>query len=344
MRSGVGLAIVSVALLLTTWLGDANARRPFPLTEGPWLAYSSMTSLKPSDFGIGAVKADGSGRVVLARGSQRGTVPNPFSTVSWSPDGTWLAFAGTRRGARNIYKLRSNGTGLQLLRNTNGGRNPVIAPDGGTLAFARDNTHTGTATTWLVGLDGRNLVRLMPPRKGVEYLPSSFSPDGSLLAVTRRDLGSTESRVLLFTLNGCRCFRVFARRASEAVFSPDGLQVALVRNAPSHRNGAAAGINKDIYVTGINGNSNEAITQTPQLVETHPSWDPSGQRLAFNSYHLSKDPLAAIVDELLPFGNSIMQVNTDGSCRQKLVSLKAGVLRGPVWYPGGGHEANRIQC
>ncbi len=92
------------------------------------------------------------------------------------------------------------------------------------------------------------------------------------------------------------------------------------------------------------GSSIEAVAPTRHLAETHPSWDPSGERLAFNSYHISKRPIEEIFNELFPFGNSIMEVNTDGSCKHKMLSLRNGAVGGPVWRPGPGREAGRIEC
>jgi Tol biopolymer transport system component len=107
---------------------------------------------------------------------------------------------------------------------------------------------------------------------------------------------------------------------------------------------SAVVVNRDLYVMKADGTSNEVITPTLRLAETQPSWDPSGQRVAFTSYHLSQEPTEEFFNELLPFGNSIMEVNADGSCKQKILSLRKGALRGPAWRPGQGREAGRIEC
>ncbi len=331
-------------LVVSVFVGPVSACASSAPPEGPWLAFPAMNTLQPTGFSVRGMAADGSDRVVVARGSRRGIVPNPFSTVSWSPDGAWLAFAGFKGPRKGIYELRSDGTGTRFLVGTEGGRNPILSPDGSKLAFVRDNFKIGATTTWVAGAGGRKAVRLTPRRRAVEYLPSSFSPDGSVLAVTRKDLRSNRSKVLLFGLGGRSDFRVLAREASEAVFSPDGLQIALVRQRTVRRGKFPVVVSKDLYVMSADGTSNEAVTPTPRLAETHPSWDPSGQRIAFNSYHLSKEPIEELFNELLPFGNSIMEVNADGSCKEKILSLRNGALRGPVWRPGRGHEAGRIEC
>ncbi len=331
-------------LVASAFFGPVSACASSAPLEGPWLAFPVMYGLRPTSFSIKGTAADGSGRVVIARGSRRGITPNPFSTVSWSPDGAWLAFAGIKGSRKGIYELRPDGTGTRFLHGTEGGRNPILSPNGSKLAFVRDNFKIGATTIWVADAGGGKAVRLMPRRKGVEYLPSSFSPDGSVLAVTCKDLRSNRSRVLLFGLGRRPDVRVLARGASEAVFSPDGSQIALVRETVARRGKLRVVVNKDLYVMSVDGISNEVVTPTARLAETHPSWDPSGQRIAFNSYHLSREPIEELFNELLPFGNSIMEVNPDGSCKQKILSLRKGALRGPVWRPGQGREAGRIEC
>jgi Tol biopolymer transport system component len=276
-------------------------------------------------------------------------VPSPGSTVSWSADGAWLAFAGSKGRRKGIYRLGADGTGLRFLRGTKGGRHPVVSPDGRRIAFARDRISGDlsflASSAWVASADGRGASRLTPWRNYVEYLPSSFSPDGSVVAVTRSDLRSgSRSTVFLHRLDGRRGVRVLARRASEAVFSPDGSQIALIRHKVSSRGGIPVVVNKDLYVMGADGTASKALTRTHRIAETRPSWDPSGQRIAFNSFRISKDPIEALFDELLPVDNSIVQVNADGSCRQKLLSLRGAALYAPAWQPGPGREAGRIEC
>jgi Tol biopolymer transport system component len=272
VRSLLGIGSACAALVLTV-CADARASPPF---EGPWLAFPAMNALKPWGFSIRGVNADGSGRVLLVRGSQRDIVPNLFSTVSWSADGAWLAFAGSKGRRKGIYERLLGEPGARFLRGTVGGRNPIFSPDGRRLAFARDDLHGRVTTTWVADADGREAFRLTPQRGDVEYLPSSFSPDGSALAVTRRNLRSNTSSVLLFRLGGHRGVQVLAGHASEAAFSPDGSQIALVRQTMSRRKKVRMVVNKDLYVMSVDGTSSEAVTHTPpssgDASELGPIW------------------------------------------------------------------------
>ena len=44
------------------------------------------------------------------------------------------------------------------------------------------------------------------------------------------------------------------------------------------------------------------------------------------------------------FGNSIMQINADGTCLTKMLSAPGVAFYVPAWQPGAGREAGRIDC
>jgi Tol biopolymer transport system component len=179
-------------------------------------------------------------------------------------------------------------------------------------------------------------------REDTLYTPSSFTPDGSALAVTKGNVFHLANRnALLLALDRDGGARMLARQAAEPIFSPDGTQVVFVRYSILPQREV---LHKDLYVMNTDGTAGMLITDTPSIAESYPSWDPSGQRIAFNSFRISKDPIDALFDLVLPIGNSIIQINADGSCRQKLLSLKGAALYGASWRPGPGREAGRIEC
>jgi Tol biopolymer transport system component len=325
--------------------GVAAAAAPIP--DGPRLAFVAMSALKQSGFTVRTVGPESSRPLVLARGSRGGVVPRPFDGVAWSADGSLLAFTGSKGDRSGIYTVRADGTGLRFLRGTRGGSEPVFSPDGRKIAFTRERLGNGFflgTTPWVAEVNGSRARRLADWRDGVEYVPSSFSPDGSALAVTRTRFGSNRPKALLLELDrsgGRRRLAPFP--ASDPAFSPDGTQIALVRYSYSRRR-TIKSTHKDLYLMSVDGAVLTRLTRTRWIAESHPSWDPSGQRIAFNSFRISRNPIDALFDELLPFGNSIVQVNADGSCREKLISLHDAAIFGVKWQPGPGREAGRIKC
>lgn len=321
----------------------AGANSPPP--KGPALAFTGLGTLTVSGLTVNTLGYKAPEWHVTVRGSDRGVVPNAPSGVSWSPDGNLLAFAGSKGGRKGIYVVRADGTGARFVRGTEDGVNPVFSPNGSSIAFARAGKRPAllfSSTPWVANVDGSGARRLLGWRKNVTYTPSSFSPDGSTLAMTRSNLAADEPKIVLLRLDQRRG-RMLAKRGSEPEFSPDGSRIVFVKHS-IERQGKFKVTHKDLFAIGIDGNGVERLTRTPWVAETHPSWDPSGQRLAFNSFRISRDPIERLFDELLPEGNSVVQMNADGTCREKLFSRPLLGVYGAKWRPGPGRGAGRIEC
>ena len=71
-----------------------------------------------------------------------------------------------------------------------------------------------------------------------------------------------------------------------------------------------------------------------------PSWDPSGQRIAFTRLGGGTLGESSHPHE----GNAVMQINADGTCLTKVISDPELTLFGSAWQPGVGREAGPISC
>lgn len=359
-----GLTIGALATLLSA-VAVAGAAATVP--EGPRLAFLRFGGHPPA---LEVVSTDPSGATAeTIAGGRSGThLPDPASPISWSPDGAQIAFAGSigiaghlnEPTGRAIFIAAADGGQPQQVPGTSGGELPVFAPDGGSIAYLRTRGQNSVSTTlggkhkrthesasiWLASLDGSVPRQLTPWRTRIYSLPSSFSPDGSALAITQNLTVSRTSRVVALPLDG-GVPRVIAKDAAEPVYSPDGSRIALIRlrhfsrryRSKDGRAHIVAGITTDLYVMNADGSGLKPLTRTTAIDET-PAWDPSGQRLAYLRLGNAKDERA-----ILGFGDALMEVNSDGTCDEEVIGTDVHTaLLGPTWQPGPGREAGAIAC
>jgi Tol biopolymer transport system component len=353
IRRKLGLGGALLLLGLSSGAAGATA------AEGPRLAYGQWG---PGVFSVSLLSVDplAASSVPIFRGHrQKRPTPLPFDSISWLPDGSAVAFTGLTgsfsgdgpSGSR-IFLIGAEGGTPWGVAGTEGGMNPVVSPDGRSVAFVRTRERAQVTrrpregseravSTWIVSLSGGAPRQLTPWRYGLEAIPSSFSPDGRTIAVTRvrnrrqvdvlaLDVGSGGSTVVL-------------QGAAQATFSPDGTEIAYLREGRRYEerrgNTTWTGWETDLFVRSLDGSRLARLTRTPRKVEAWPAWDPSGERLAFIQFGNTRNFIYT-----LGMGDSIVQINPDGTCRTKTLSWPDAALFGPAWQPGPGREAGRIAC
>lgn len=346
-------ALGGLALALLAVSTTAAAATP----QGPRLAIVKTTA---RGFELVAIGPNGGRPLRLVDGSRRSRpVVDFFSPPSWSPDGESVAFSGIVgfRGGdgaepiQRLFTVRADGSGLRVIRGTNGGTGPVFSPDGHTVAFTRSVQRTSPTTVggkhWEEGFEGASIWtvdltsgvqrQLTPWRSGLKYVASSFSPDGSTLLTTREDgLLTYEPQPVALELDG-GSRRIVFNDGSYPVYSPDGSKVALVRRIVEY--GDDRGEDTDLFVVNADGTDLRRLTHTQGRPELYPSWDPSGARLAY-----VRLPLVRSEDAPFGYGNALMQINADGTCQTKVFSPRPALFFVPTWQPGPGREAGRIEC
>ena len=374
MTVRASLALISVALLVAAALGCGAATALGSIPPGPRLAAIELIETKGSkraeptaDPFVALTTFGPSGEMQRHLLKQRleggpGVAPFPFSGPAWSADGSAIAFVGTSgKNARGIYLIGSDGARPHVIKGTQGGSDPVLSPDGKTLAFARSRTHFpkvnpkkipptsgryySSTTTWVIDLDGGGAHRLTSWRNGLGNTPASFSPDGSTLALTKRDDRLDAPRVVLLPLAGGEATEL-PEPGENAAISPDGTKLAFVGYLNPTR--IEAEENRDytigeLYTMNLDGSQPRRLTHNRDKIETSPSWDPSGQRLAYTEIKAdtSFDPGLAL---LFPTGDAIAEINADGSCRRTVRSSARVALYGVAWQPGLERGAPRLAC
>jgi Tol biopolymer transport system component len=169
-------------------------------------------------------------------------------------------------------------------------------------------------------------------------LPGSFSPDGSTLLATRY-VGAREEIVAVHLETGE--IETVLRHAEAPVYSPDGTRIALLRWRPLRRRDGTRTESSDLFTIGADGKGLRRLTKTRQQDESFPSWNPSGERLAFVRY--LPEPVENEFVEA-GIGASVMQMNADGTCPREILKPSIEAIYGAAWQPGPGREAGRIAC
>lgn len=294
--------------------------------------------------------------------------------VSWSADGNEFAFIGiparlvrkeeesaSGMGLPRGYVARADGTGLHVVAGTRGGSDPLLSPDGRWLAFTRERDHHPridpakgadgilealthgyrSTSTWIVETLGGRPRRLTPWGNGRFSVPSSFSPDGSTLAVTVERIGAKSEVDTVALASGAR--RKLVGEAAEAAYSADGSEIAFVSNRDHE---SVPGFDRpeatsEIYVAAADGSDPHRVTHTPKLSESAPSWDPSGARLA---YLRAPGGMFGLLER------RVVESNADGTCPRVIAMLgprrKRGeaVVGAPTWWAGADRGAGPLSC
>lgn len=251
---------------------------------------------------------DGANEIYLmnADGSYqtRVTNQNAFNyDLSWSNDGTRLAFCSTLNGGFEIYIMdvidittASFSEPLRITNNTVMDFCPTWSPDDSHLAF--DSQVNGVSGIYIMNLANGNMSLLNTSPIG-GYQPS-WSPADDRIAF------SSQQGIHTITTSSTDLQQLTNIPSLVPQYSPDGEQIAYV----------AGNVDEDIFIINSDGTGDHRITTSPDN-DFVPSWSPGGNRLVYEGSVIGVDQICVI--------------DTDGTNYQQLTN--AGVNRGPVWYP-----------
>jgi Tol biopolymer transport system component len=346
---------VAVSLALLT-LGVSGATAAAPLPAGPRLAVN-VSRPYPDLGGIETVGPNGEAPVQLLDGSGEHAIDPSGQQPVWSPDGSQIAFTDSYGEYSPVpYVVGAEGGKPRLVSKETVLSDPVFSPDGRWLAYsalrvvkghfersgARSRRY-GVIVDWSIRavdvVTGKH-KQLTPWRRHQQLTPTSFSPDGKKIAALAYDLGKSIAAVSVEVGSGRTT--VLARNAEEPVYSPDGSRVAFIRtkyvSSPSLGSNKVPAIS-DLFVMPASGGKPTKLVRVKGGL-AWPSWDPSGQRISFTRLG-GGSPIGSALPAQ---GNSVAEVNADGTCLKTLLSIKRGFYLGTAWQPGPGREAGPIAC
>jgi Tol biopolymer transport system component/pimeloyl-ACP methyl ester carboxylesterase len=259
--------------------------------------------------------------------------------ASFSSDGKWIVFTSERNGSADIYRVRTDGTGLERLTDDPAyDDQAVLSPDGEQLTFV-STRGAGTADIWLLDLKtgkARNLTN----GSGGNFRPS-WSPDGNWIAFSsdrntpvQRALGRWEQlqEASLYMMRpdgtGLRRLTPPGRFAGAPKWSPRGDVIAFT----SFRDG-----DFDIYMIRPDGTGLKRLTTAPGN-DAHPVWSPDGDHILFSSSRLGFKDEAPLYDAVPQPYAELFVMNADGSGQRPLTDnqWEEGT---PAWEPHVGASA-----
>lgn len=198
-------------------------------------------------------------------------------------------------------------------------RNPVWSPDGSMVAYSEYRATTGY-NTYTIELNGSSSTTI----DELEDIPSFYgwSPNNAQLLFgdnrNPRDIFEGDIYVMDFDGNNEILLTDNDLNDDKATWSPDGSQIAFVRNEETDS------ISSAIYIMNADGSDQIPLTDSSSFNAYAPVWSPDGSQIAF----------LAIIDN----GVSIYVMNADGTDQQHLLTPNS-VNRTLTWSPDGSQIA-----
>lgn len=267
----------------------------------------------------------------LRRGVQRTIARGRWlATPTWAPDGKRIAYAQAPspdfsyrvHHRSQIFVIGTNGRTKRRL--TSGGM-PAWSPNGRVIAYVLERRIPSRRLVTenelrVIGVDGRNAIRVTPPTRALLIRDPAWSPDGKRLVVRRDDYLGDQGGLVIMNADGSGA-RVLVRAdyweyAGHPAWSPVGDTIVFDDSAAIHAI-ESDGVNLRLLRVGDR--------------DSDPSWSPDRRSVAFHRTagytHFGYES-----DD-----RGLHIVESDGHALQRIPVVGYGDYDGqmPAWSPSG---------
>ncbi|MFC1894976.1 WD40 repeat domain-containing protein [Candidatus Dependentiae bacterium] len=169
-------------------------------------------------------------------GRPYGSIPDSaVKSLSWSPDGRFLAIGGHESLSNNEFLIFSfDGSALSIVAEENYGDtiySVCWSPDGRFLAIGGENPDLVGEDLQVYSFNGSSLTKMDSKDYGTRIESVSWSPDGRFLAIGGYNPDSVDEELQVYSFNGSSLTPVvselYAERIVSACWSPDGIFLAI---------------------------------------------------------------------------------------------------------------------
>ena len=262
---------------LRLYLSDTTKKQGTKLIQDFTSATSSGLFLSPNGKRVAFVKdndiyvmnTDGSQTINLTK--KPGDYSSGGNPLSWSPDGTRIAFYMGKYPQQQLYVINADGSNLTNL--TNNPENQVYnlnvawSPDSKRIAFYHSESGDNLGTKqniYLVDAKGGKPINLT--NKPGEYNELSWSPDGQQIAFTVGEL--SQQKIYTIQPNG-RGLTNLTRNPFSSIFlgwATDSKRIAFTADRGS--------LGSAIYIINRDGSGLRKLTKNGDVNDFFPTWQP----------------------------------------------------------------------
>lgn len=199
-----------------------------------------------------------------------------YGSVSWSPDGQWVAISGgipLSQRPPNIFLVQADGSKTNRLTNSSESEFDLNwSPDGKFIIYAHSSQGAPSELALVQVATGKSYA--LTSTKGYEGFPT-WSPDGKQIAYVYSESGDAPLQLWVMDSNGKNAHLLLNMPVvfGKIDWSPQDPSIAFV-------SGTSKGDCGDIYVVKADGSSLARLTYLPNCA-TDVAWSPDGNHLAF---------------------------------------------------------------